>query len=162
MPNEDGSFLLENAEILYRTNFGGDKDPYNDRGDKTFNVVLPEGLAEQLSADGWNVKLSKPRKDATQEEIDDFVSRPYLEIKVQWNEFHSPRVVMIGNLSRKRTELDNATVGVLDSLKPVMLDITVRPRQYDVNGKTGIKAYAKSIYFTFEEDELDLKYAEMD
>jgi hypothetical protein len=159
MPNNDGTFLVEGAQFLYRTNFRGEPEQYNERGDRVFNLKLPEELARQLMSDGWNVKMSKPRKDAKPEEIEEFVSEPYMEVKLGYK-VHPPRVVMIGDKSGKRTELGEDTVSVLDEMEYANIDLVVRPREYDINGKQGIRAYLKTMYVTIVEDDLDLKYAD--
>lgn len=159
MPGKDGSFIIRNAAILYRSNFRGEKTEFNERGDKLVNIQIDQDLAEALDGDGWNVKWSKPRKNATPDELEDFVSVPFLECKIGYK-MHPPKITMIGSVSGVRTLLGEDTVSVLDDLIPVNIDISIRPRNYDVNGKTGIKAYVKSLYFTFEEDELDVEYAE--
>jgi hypothetical protein len=36
----------------------------------------------------------------------------------------------------------------------------VRPYAWDVNGKTGVKAYLKTLFVTIDEDALELKYGQ--
>lgn len=155
------TITIQDAKFLYGTNFSGDRDQFNDRGDRTFNVVLPEDLARDLAGDGWNVRHSKPRKDASQQEIDEFESVPFLPVKVGYK-MHPPRVVMIGETSRRRTELGEDTISLLDDADIVYVDLMIRPREWEMNGKEGIRAYLKTMYVTIAENELDLKYAEMD
>jgi hypothetical protein len=53
-------------------------------------------------------------------------------------------------------------VEILDWADIQMTDLIVRPYEWAVNGKTGIKAYLQSIFVTIQEDELELKYADID
>jgi hypothetical protein len=64
--------------------------------------------------------------------------------------------------SRGRSNLDEHTVSTLDWVDILNVDLIVRPYEWTVNGKSGIKAYLQSIYVTIEEDPLEQKYAELE
>ncbi len=154
MPN-DNTVLMEGVKIIFR-NFEGKEGQYNRAGDRNFAVLLNAEVAEMLAADGWNVKWLKPREDA--EEGDE--PQAYLQVTANFDKGRPPRVVMI--TSRGRTHLDENTVEMLDWADIQNTDMIVRPYEWSVNGKTGVKAYLQSIYVTVEEDDLERKYAEMD
>jgi hypothetical protein len=153
---QDNNVVMEGVRIIFR-NFEGKEGQYNRAGDRNFAVLLDDQVAEAMAADGWNVKWLKVREeDADEGET----PQAYLQVSLNFDKGRPPRVVMI--TSRGRTNLDEETVSQLDWVEITNVDLIVRPYTWEVNGKTGIKAYLQSIYVTIEEDELERKYAEMD
>jgi hypothetical protein len=64
--------------------------------------------------------------------------------------------------SRGRTHLDESSVETLDWVDILNVDLIVRPYEWNVNGRGGIKAYLQSLYVTIEEDPLEIKYSELE
>lgn len=142
--------VLEDVRILFR-NFSGKEGQFNRAGQRNFNVLLPPEIAEKMLKDGWNVKELKPR-DAE----DELEYR--IEVAVNYGG-RPPRLVMV--TSRGKTNLDEESVDLLDWADITHADVILRPYQWEVNGKTGVKAYLQTGFFTIREDELERKYAEV-
>lgn len=144
--------LFENCRIIFR-NFAGEQSQYNRAGDRNFCVVIEDmDVAKRLENDGWNVKYL-PALDEDGEDT------PYLPVAVSYN-YNPPTIVMLS--SKGRTILDEDTVNILDYAEIENVDLIVNPYNWDVNGKSGVKAYVKSMYVTIREDALARKYAEFD
>jgi hypothetical protein len=151
----DNTVLMEGVRIIFR-NFAGKEGQYNREGDRNFGVILPPDVAEAMLADGWNVKYLKPREDEDEEETE----TPWLSVSVNFEKGKPPKVMLV--TERGRTALDANTIEMLDWADITNVDLIVRPYQWEVSGRTGIKAYLQSMYVTIEEDALERKYAEMD
>lgn len=150
---KENTVTMEGVRIVFR-NFAGKPGQYNREGDRNFAVLLDDDVANAMSKDGWGVKWLKPREGDEEPH-----PQPYLPVKVSYSG-RPPRVVMI--TSRGRTDLGEDEVNVLDWADIMNIDLIVRPYAWDVNGKTGIKAYLKSMFVTINEDELELKYADLE
>lgn len=144
--DRDDSLTIEDAHVVFR-NFTGRETMYKPAGYRTFCVILPPDLAEVMETDGWNIKTLKPRGEADPER--------YLEVAVGFK-FRAPRMVMI--TSKNRTILDEETCELLDRCEARVWDLTIRAYRWTVNGKSGIKAYLKTVFAVLHEDYLETKY----
>jgi len=144
----DNTVLIENARLIFR-NFSGKEGQYNREGDRNFAVILDDKTAQNMVKDGWNVKFFEPREEGDTPD-------PYISVTVSFKN-RPPRIVMI--TSSSRTNLDEDSVPVLDFAEIRTCDLIVNPYEWTVNGKSGIKAYLKSMFVTIEEDELERKYS---
>lgn len=144
-----GNLTLENARIFFK-DFSAEGPFANGR--RTFCVEVPEDLVEQLQRDGWNLKSRESRQDP------DAVTW-YLKVEASYRA-RPPRVICIPSITKNRTYLTEATIASLDYAEILNVDLTINPYQWEVNGKSGVKAYLGTMYVTIQEDPLDAKYAE--
>lgn len=139
---------IENAKIIFR-NFSGKPSKYNAEGQRNFCVILEDReVASAMKTDGWNVRELQPRDDGDE-------PVPYLQVAVSFENI-PPMIKLI--TKNNQTLLDDNTVNMLDWADILTADLIIRPYNWEVNGKSGVKAYLKSLYVTIQEDELAAKY----
>lgn len=148
MVDQAKTFKIEDAQVIFR-NFEGKEGQYNRKGDRNFAVILPEKIAKQMLRDGWNVKYLAPREEGDEETA-------YIQVSVNFKN-RPPRVFMITSMAR--TPLTDDTIEVLDWADFRTVDLIARGYEWDVNGKTGIKAYLQTMFVTIEENDLERKYS---
>ena len=141
---------IENARIVFR-NLSGKPDKFNPQGGKrSFSVVIedPE-FANELKKEGWNIKQFNQSPDSDEEPAH------FISVKVSYNNI-PPHIYLC--TSKNKTLLNEDTVGQLDYAEISNVDIVITPYQYEMNGRSGISAYVKTMYVTVVEDEFASKY----
>ena len=139
---------VKGAAIKWR-NFQGKAGKFNAEGDRNFCLLIDPDSADELQAEGFNIRFLKPRDE-------DDVPAPYLPVKVAYGKGRPPKIIMV--TKRGKTELDEETVSALDWAEIEKADIAINPYEYDVQGRHGIKAYLKTMYVTIQEDDFEDRY----
>lgn len=165
-----GILQIDDARIIFR-NFEGRGDKYNREGDRNFAIVIEGGevlelgakeprmvdaieMAELLQNDvnrfgaAWNVKIRPPRD----EDEDTFI---YLPVKLRMNE-RGPNVIL--KTGARTNHLTEETVGCLDHVDILELDLDIRPYDDEINGKPFRAAYVQGMHVTQKVDRFAERY----
>lgn len=150
MPERKPSVTLMNVPIVFK-NFLGQKGQFNAEGERSFHVLIEDlEMAREMLGDGWNLK---PFLDE-----DEQITAYHLSVKVNYGGY-PPRIVRVTKEGRHQVDLDEKTVGSLDSQKVTSVDLTINPYQWEVQGRSGISAYCEQMFVNVEESLLEAKYA---
>ena len=142
---------IDNAQIRFR-NFTGEPTKFDKAGGKrTFSVILDPEMADKLREDGWNVKSWEP--EGADEPI------YHLPVEISYK-IYPPKIWMISG--NKKTMLQEDTVSALQYAEFTKVQLIIRPYCWEVNGKSGVKAYVKAMYATIEEDEFEKEYRNLE
>lgn len=140
-----GNITIEGTRLIFR-NFAGNPDKYNNAGGlRTTGVLIPNDIAEDLKAEGWNIKYLKPRDP--QED-----PQAFLTVKVKYGKIKPSIYICTGH---SKAELDEDSVSSLDYAEIKDVDIVIRPYEYEPGC---ISAYIKTMYVNIIEDAFAYKY----
>lgn len=143
-----GIIQIDDAKIVYR-NFSGEGSKFNREGDRNFAVIIEtQEQADALIEQGWNVRIKPPRN----EDDDVFM---YLPVKIKFSD-RGPSIYL--KSGDNINELDEDSIGCLDNIDIMGVDLDIRPYHWEVNGKTGCTAYLQSIHVTQEVDRFAARY----
>lgn len=152
MSRIENNITIEGARIMFR-NFSGLEGRFNPAGNRNFCWLIEDpALADGLMADGWNIRHLPPR-----DEGDEPV--PYMQVSVKFRDTVKPKIVLVTSTGKKI--LDEETVNILDWAEIKNVDMIIRPYNWNVSGKSGVKGYLKTMYVTIKEDEFESKYADV-
>ena len=135
---------IQGAHIVKR-NFAGHAEDFNREGNRYFTIRIDDpALAESLLADGWKIREGKKRNE-------DDEPRWFMDVKVAFNDYFPTKICMYSGKTRR--ELNKDTCAILDRARILNADMTIRARYWEVQGKTGYKAYLKVLHATIEEED---------
>lgn len=146
-----GILQMDDVVLCYK-NFRGEGSKFNREGDRNFSIrIYDEAIAEELSKDGWNVKVKPPRDE-------DEAPFMHLPVKIKFND-RGPNVYL--QSGSRRIKLDEESVSCLDDVDMERVCLDIRPYDWEVNGKTGRTAYLHSMLVTqrvdrFAAEELEI------
>ena len=140
--NKLNNLVIENARIMFR-NFKGEETRYNAKGNRNFcGVIDSKEQAEALAEDGWNIKVKPPREEGEEP----FITLP---VKIKFSD-RGPKVYL--KTGEILNELDEESIGCLDNVDIIGVDMDIRPYDWEVNGKMGRTAYLHAICVSQEID----------
>lgn len=144
-----GILEIDDAIIMWK-NFEGRADKFNREGDRNFALIIPDqDMADALIKEGWNVKIKPPREDGD----DPFM---YMTVKVKFTDRGPTAYLKSGSAVNR---LNEETIGMLDQIDILSVDLDIRPYDWEVSGKTGRSAYLQSINVIQQVDRFAERYA---
>jgi hypothetical protein len=149
--------VLEGVRIIF-TNFSGEARKFNPEGNRNFNACLDDVKAKEMEAAGWNVRWLPPKNE-------DDSPQAVIKVNVKYERrdgtpTRPPQVVVITSKGKK--PLDKSTISVLDWADIINADMIINPYHYvGTDGKEGISAYLKSLFVMIREDQLEMKYLDV-
>lgn len=149
---------LYNVQLVFK-NFMGAEKQFNPAGQRNFSILIDPASAQDMLADGWNIKFLKHREGDDPNEP----QQAHLPVKVRYTH-RPPTIVMVterNDGTKSKTPLSEDMVGALDYVVMKEVDIIINPSSWEFSGRKGVTAYCKSLYVTIEVDDLTRKYADI-
>lgn len=141
------NLVVEGASIAFR-NFAGKESKFNRAGARNFCVIFDHEQGVELYNQGWNVRELKAKEEGDEPAF-------ALSVAVAFGNI-PPDVYLV--TGRSKTRLTENTIDCLDYAEILNVDVVIRPYNWEVNGKSGVKAYVKELYVEIQEDKFAAKY----
>ena len=115
---------IEDTNFIWRTNFSGDPERDSFGSDaRQANLIIPDpAMAEELIADGYNIKQTKPREG----EEEGFEPRYFVSVKVNFDSFNPPRIYLVSG-DADPLLLDEESIDILDRCQVLNVNATLNP-----------------------------------
>lgn len=145
------NIVINNARLIF-CNFSGAPEKYSRNPGRHFGVVIddPEQAAA-LAEEGWNVKTFIPKH---QEEGENIVIH-FIDVKISFDVV-PPTIKLVTN--NKPVAIGEEELDTLDNVRINSAKVAIRPYCWEVDGKSGIKGYLKTLYLEIERDEFAYLY----
>jgi hypothetical protein len=140
--NKKVTYVLNNTRFIFRPNFAGDpsKDKFGSATRKATIVIPDKALADEMTANGINVKVLEPR-DATEEPV------YFVTIIANFNSRVAPKMYLVSN-GGEPVLLDEDTVGEIDNSYVTNVNASLNPWFNENTGKTSL--YIRTMYVELE------------
>lgn len=142
--------VIENARIFHK-NFEGHATDFNREGNRTFSVAVNAEEVDALTQAGWRIRCLPPR-----EGVEGSEPLYFIDVRVNYDSKRPPQIYLV--TSKNTVLLDEKTVGTIDHADIKNVDLMLHPSFWEAAGKSGVKAYLKSMYVTIVDDVLAEKY----
>jgi hypothetical protein len=149
---------IDDAKVIFPW-FSGKETPMNRKGDRNFGLVLTQEKADELKADGYLVKVYRPKGEDGQPDmsVDGII---YIKCKLNFESSRPPRVNLVTCIDDvcKRTPLDSTNITLLDSADIEMVDCKIGPYDWKNASGEGRAAYVQNLFVKVNLDRYDAKY----
>ncbi len=154
MPRVNDINITE-GQIAY-SNFAGRPTQFNPNGGvRTVTFVIPNDIADQLKADGWNIREQVINDDGEVR----YLLESKLTFRTREGKPRDPKIFIVRDDGLVHVTED--TVDTLDRADILSVDAVIGPSYWEWGGKKGIAAYINSMYVTIKENPIDEKYRKM-
>lgn len=147
---------VENTRFIFNTNFAGDPRADKFRSDeRKGNIVLPEHLALELRADGFNVRETLPREGDGPE----FEPEYYIVVKANYGSKYPPKIYMVAGEGAEPVLLHESSLVEIDRMRVKNVNVVLNPYENPNTGKRSL--YIRTMYVeqAVESDPFAARYA---
>lgn len=141
-----GTKVFKDAKVCFK-NLAGKPGAYNAAGQRNFHVILDTKEAEEMEKEGWPIKWFEPREEGDERQAHMKVSARFDNIP--------PDIYLVSADGKRKNKLSEDDLMQFDASRVIDVDMVVTPYNWSFNGKTGVKAYLKKLWFKIDMDELE-------